>query len=84
MVGELCVLPQVVQDLGPQLAVLFPHGTALSPRQADSWAVVSIFFSFHVFTVSCAFSPHVDGCSALSAPAGNQQPSLIALYGYHK
>lgn len=25
MVGELCVFSQVVQDLRPQLAVLFPH-----------------------------------------------------------
>lgn len=30
MVSELCVFSQVVQDLRPQLAVLFPHVAALS------------------------------------------------------
>lgn len=35
VVGELGVLPEVLQHLWPQLAVLFPHvsGTRLSPSQ---------------------------------------------------
>ena len=55
VVGELGVFPQVVQDLGPQLAVLFPHVTALSlsvSLQAGGSAGVSSPFTPSVLSLS--------------------------------
>ena len=73
VVGELCVFSEVIQHLGPQLAVLFPHDAALSGRQIAGLVFLPPFLhSLRDFT------PHV---TSSSAPAGDQQPSLISLYG---
>lgn len=60
VVRELCVFPEVVQDLGPQLAVLFPHDSALSGRQAGSWCVdllLTLLLCASTLLVSSALSP---------------------------
>lgn len=55
VVGELRVFSQVVEDLGPQLAVLFPHGTALLGRLAAGLMFLPSPFTSPLS--SCFYSP---------------------------